>query len=84
MALALPDGFSDPVTDALNALQTAELDYLETTGSKVGVIAPGDEFLEISGWGLSLMDASRVPAAFEAGLRQATVEASRIGPLWSD
>jgi NTE family protein len=83
MALALPDGFSDPITEALNALQTAELDFLEDTGSKVEVITPGDEFLEISGWGLNLMDASRVTAAYEAGVRQAATEASRIGPLWA-
>jgi NTE family protein len=84
MALSLPDGFTDPLTDALNALQAAELDYLGSTGSKVGVIAPGEEFLEISGWGLHLMDASRVLPAFEAGRRQAEAEATRIGPLWSD
>jgi NTE family protein len=83
MAFSVPDGFSNPVSDAINGLQVAELDGLVASGSQVEVVTPGDEFLEISGWGLSLMDTTRVQRAFEAGRRQAEKEASRIGRLWS-
>ncbi len=83
IALTLPEGFADPVVDAINALQTAELERVRAEGTALEVIVPGDEFLEISGWGLNLMDPSGVQAAFDAGRRQAAIEAARIGPLWS-
>jgi NTE family protein len=82
MALSVPDGFSNPVTDAINAVQSAEIDRLIASGSRLEIIAPSDEFLEISGWGLNLMDTTRVQAAFDAGRRQGEVEAARIGPFW--
>ncbi|MFI5046769.1 MAG: hypothetical protein ACHQIG_06865 [Acidimicrobiia bacterium] len=52
-------------------------------GSAVEVIEPSSEVSELSGWGRYLMDFSRTAAAYEAGLRQGTAEASRLGPFWS-
>jgi NTE family protein len=83
MALSLPEAFSNPVSDSINALQAAEIDRLLAGGSRLEVIGPDDEFLELSGWGLNLMDTTRVQAAFDAGRRQAEAEAERIGRLWS-
>jgi NTE family protein len=83
MALSVPDSFSNPVTDAINAVQSAEIDRLIAGGSRLEIIAPSAEFLEISGWGLNLMDTTRVQAAFDAGRRQGDAEAARIGPFWS-
>jgi NTE family protein len=82
-ALDLPPGFSDPVVDALNAQVKAELDHLRTGGSDVEVVVPGDEMLDISGWGLHLMDFDRAAAAHQAGRRQARHEAGRLKAAWN-
>jgi NTE family protein len=81
--LSLPEGLSDPMFEALVAQMQSELDSVRRSGARVGVVAPGEEFLDISGWGLHLMDASRSPAAFEAGRRQAVSEAPQLGPVWA-
>jgi NTE family protein len=81
LPLALPEGFSDPVFDALSALIEAELSAVRASGA-VEVVVPGEEFLEVSGWGANLMDPASAPAAYQAGLRQAAVEAPRLRSLW--
>ena len=60
MMLELPAGVSDPVFDVISAEVAAELAAVRDSGSALEVVAPGPEFLEISGWGASLMDPSRV------------------------
>jgi NTE family protein len=82
-ALALPDGMSDPIFDAMLAQVDAELEILRRGGT-VEVIAPGEEFLAVSGWGLNLMDPGRAAAAYDAGVRQAAVEAERLRAAWHD
>ena len=81
--LALPEGMTDPVLDAVNAQIHTDLAALEASGAAVEVITPGEEFLEVSGWGLHLMDPGRVRAAFDAGRRQAATVATRLGGVWS-
>jgi NTE family protein len=81
--LQLPEGFGDPTLDAVLAGSRAQLDGLRDGGSKVETITPGDEFLEVSGWGLNLMDFTKAAAAFEAGVRQGAVEASRLAGFWA-
>jgi NTE family protein len=80
--LALPEGVSDPTLDAINAQIEADFAALRAGGATLEVIAPGPEFLEISGWGLNLMDPSLVGAAYEAGVRQAAVEAENLRAVW--
>ena len=80
--LELPEGFGDPALDAMLAGSRAQLDSLRDGGSKVEVVVPGDEFLEVSGWGLELMDFTKAGAAFQAGLRQGGAEAGRLAALW--
>lgn len=81
-ALALPEGFSDPMFDALSAQVEAELTRLRDAGAAVEIVTPTQEFLDLSGWGLNLMDPTLAPAAFDAGVRQAAVEATRLRAAW--
>jgi len=84
MVLELPPGFDDPTLQGFVASLQSGLDRLRRGGARVASIAPGGEFLEISGWGLHLMDFSRVADAYHAGVRQGAVEADRIAAVWSD
>ena len=60
----------------------SELWALKTSGAAVEVIEPGAEFLEVSGWGATLMDPSKAGEAFLAGARQGLEESRRIAGLW--
>jgi NTE family protein len=82
LLLELPAEFSTPAFDALLAASRAQLDLLGAGGSKVETIVPGQEMLEVSGAGASLMDFSRTADAYEAGLRQGKVEAARLAGFW--
>ncbi|MEP7022962.1 MAG: patatin-like phospholipase family protein [Actinomycetota bacterium] len=82
LPLALPEGFSDPVFDSMLRQVESEL-AAERVGGAVEVIVPGQEFLDISGWGANLMDPSRATAAYEAGLRQAMAETARLRAVWN-
>lgn len=81
--LSLPEGLNDPVLQSVLDHQQAELEELTAAGAKLEVVEPNAEFLEISGWGLNLMDPTRVGAAYDAGRRQALDEAARVGAHWS-
>jgi NTE family protein len=81
--LALPEGMSDPAFDAMIAAVEVDLDAVRGRGGAVEVVTPGPELLEISGWGLNLMDFTRAHDAFEAGVRQAGAEAARLRSHWS-
>ena len=83
LAMALPEGFSDPVFDATAAQIETELAVLRDGGAAVEIVGPGAEFLEVSGWGAELMNPARVAAAYEAGVRQAAAEADRLRALWT-
>lgn len=82
--LELPPGMVVPAMDAVFGATRARLAGLAAGGSRVETIVPGPEMLEISGWGLSLMDFSRTTAAYEAGVRQGEAEAARLSAFWSD
>jgi NTE family protein len=81
--LELPPGFSTPAMDAVFGATRAQLDGLRDGGSKVEAIVPGAEMLEISGWGLELMDFTRARAAYEAGVRQGEEESARLAGFWA-
>jgi NTE family protein len=81
--LEVPEGFSTPVLDAVFAASRAHLDGLRAGGAKVETIVPGNEMLEISGWGLNLMDFAQSGAAYEAGVRQGEAEAVRLDGFWA-
>ncbi len=68
LPLALPEGISEPVFDAMLSQIEAELGAVRDGGAALEVITPGQEFLDISGWGANLMDPGRVEPAYQAGL----------------
>lgn len=76
--LELPPGMAMPAMDAVFGATRKQLHGLAEAGSRVETIIPGPEMLEVSEWGMSLMDFSRAPAAYEAGLRQGKSEAERL------
>jgi NTE family protein len=80
--LSPPAGATDPVTQTLFGAIATELAELRSSGAEVVVIEPNQEFLEISGFGLNLMDVRRATDAHEAGIRLGDEEAGRIGGLW--
>jgi NTE family protein len=82
--LEIPEEFAMPALDSVMAATRSQLDRLRSDGSKVETIVPAEEMLEISGWGLSLMDFTRAASAYEAGVRQGEAEAGRLGGFWSD
>jgi hypothetical protein len=80
--LEIPEGLSLPAMEAMFAATRASIASLRDAGSAVEVVVPGDEMLEVSGWGLHLMDFSRAAAAYQAGLRQGAAEADRLVAAW--
>jgi NTE family protein len=83
LALALPEGVSDPMFDATTRQLEAELSAVRDSGSALEVVAPGAEFLDISGWGANLMNPALAADAYQAGLRQAAAEAERLRSVWN-
>ncbi|MDA8062991.1 MAG: patatin-like phospholipase family protein [Actinomycetota bacterium] len=81
-ALEAPEELSDPLTDMLNATVRAELDEVRSRG-RCEVVVPGGEFLDLSGWGLKLMDQGLSRDAFAVGRRQAVDEAERLAAAWN-
>lgn len=79
----LPPGLSDPRVELMKARQQAELDDLAANGTAVDVIGPDQELLELTVWGLDLMDTGRAAAAFEVGRRRGEQEAARLVERWS-
>lgn len=82
--LELPPGFALPMFDAVFGATRKQLDSLRESGSKVETIVPGAEMLEVSGFGLNLMDFTRAGAAYDAGVRQGEQEAARLAGFWAD
>jgi NTE family protein len=83
MLLELPAEFAMPMFDAVFGATRKQLDRLREGGSKVETIVPGPEMLEVSGYGLNLMDFSLAGAAYEAGVRQGEQEAARLAGFWA-
>ncbi len=83
LPLALPEGISDPMFGAISRQIEGELATVRDSGAALEVIVPGQEFLDISDWGASLMDPGRAAGAYQAGIRQAAAEASRLRAVWS-
>jgi len=81
--LEIPPGFALPTLDAVFGATRAQLDQLRADGSKVEAIVPSLEMLELSGWGMNLMDFTLTGAAYEAGLRQGETEAARLAGFWA-
>jgi NTE family protein len=60
----------------------AEVDGLRDGGATAELVEPDAQFVEISGNGMHLMDASRAPAAYDAGVALGKQEAERLGACW--
>jgi NTE family protein len=72
----------EPDDELLVADITDEISALRSSGATVEVIEPNAEFLEVSGWGTTLMDVAKAAQAYAAGARQGLEECRRIGDLW--
>jgi NTE family protein len=81
--LEIPDWIDLPGLDAILASTRAQIDGLRDSDAKVEVVVPGPEMLEISQWGLNLMDFTRAGAAYEAGVRQGEELAGDVAALWA-
>ena len=84
MALALPEGFSDPMFGAISRQLEAEFTLVRDSGAALEIVGPGQEFLDISGWGANLMNPALTADAYQAGVRQAAVEADRLRAVWNN
>ncbi len=85
MPLELPPELADLADERFQAFfdaQHAEIDALRRSGARVEVIEPDAELLELSGYGMSLMDFSLVTAAAEAGMRLGKASAERVAAIW--
>jgi NTE family protein len=80
--LELPWRLPLPYLDDLLAVTRRRVDVLRAAARAVVTVVPGAEMLEVSEWGLALMDFSRTGAAYQAGISQAKVEADRIALEW--
>lgn len=76
-------GVEDPRLERMRQQRKAEEAVLTDAGGHVHRIDPGPAFLEVSGMGMFLMDATRGPAAYAAGLEQASGEAEGLLEAWS-
>jgi NTE family protein len=83
LAYMLPPGLSEPRIEHLAARQQAELDELAGAGTKVECVRPDQELLDLTAWGLELMDTGRAATAFEVGRRRGRREAERLLDFWS-
>lgn len=81
--LDIPPELSTPALEAMFGATRAQLQGLRDSGASVETIVPGAEMLEISGWGLNLMDFGAAAAAYEAGVRQGKDEADRLRSFWN-
>jgi NTE family protein len=82
MPLELPPFLDDPRILNFFARERESIETLRASGAAVEVIVPDEEFLTISGMGMSLMDFSRVQTAADAGVRLGKQEAERLAAIW--
>ncbi len=83
MMLSVPEGMSNPMFEALSRDVAESLGLLRSSGAAVGVVGPSERFLEISGYGASLMDLAQIAAAYEEGIRQGEAEAAAVETMWN-
>ena len=81
--LELPWQLPIPFLEALLAATRQRVGALTAQARSVVTVVPGAEMLQVSEWGLALMDFGRTEAAYQAGLNQATAEAERLRPDWT-
>ncbi|MBK5224772.1 MAG: patatin-like phospholipase family protein [Acidimicrobiia bacterium] len=82
MPLSIP-GVDDPRLQRMEQAVRSELAVLTDSGAEVELVVPSDAFLEISGFGMFLMDGTRGAAAYQAGIDQGRDEAARLGEIWN-
>jgi len=83
MLLEQPPGVDHPALRDLVATFQSPFAALREDGALVEAIGPDEKFLEVSGWGLHLMDVRRMKTADQVGLHQGAVEADRSATFWS-
>ena len=81
MSTSIP-GVEMPRLERMRQQRAAEEAAIVDAGGAVHNIDPGPGFLEVSGMGMFLMDPTRTPAAYAAGLEQARSEATRLREVW--
>jgi len=75
----LPVAFLEEILSATRRRVAA----LGSRAEELVTVVPGARMLEVSEWGLALMDFDRAPAAYDAGLGQAETEADRLLARWA-
>jgi NTE family protein len=78
-----PADSAEPGAGPFLAAVADEFSSLRSSGAAVAIIEPNAEFLELSRWGSSLMDAGKAGEAFVIGSRQGLEESARISNLWA-
>ena len=68
--------------DILSATRR-RIEVLASRAEDLVTIVPGPRMLEVSEWGLALMDFARTGEAYDAGLEQAGLEADRLQAHWA-
>ena len=82
-ALELPEDIVDSSSEARDTAAGADFAHLRANGSKVHLVQPSVGYLQLSAFGANIMDVSLVPAAFRAGLDQATAEVKHLRTVWT-
>jgi NTE family protein len=81
MPMALPPGFADERFQRFFDAQLDEIEALRAGGAEVEVVVPDQAFLEVSGFGLSLMDFTKIDTAVEVGTALGKEVAGRIAAI---
>jgi NTE family protein len=82
MPMALPPGLADERFQRFFDAQQDEIEALRASGASVELVVPDQAFLEVSGYGLSLLDFSRIDAAVGVGTTLGKEIVERIGTIW--
>ena len=82
MPFSLPPGLVDERFQRFFDAQAAEIEGLRAGGAQVELIVPDDEFLALSGYGMTLMDFGLIGPAVASGTKLGKAEATRIAAIW--
>lgn len=82
--LAPPEGVGSEGPHPVNSGPVSEIEALRAAGADVDVIAPGPEFLALTGGGARMLDPTLVPLAFQIGMQQAICAARHLQAAWME
>ncbi|MGC8512344.1 MAG: patatin-like phospholipase family protein [Acidimicrobiales bacterium] len=80
--LELPWQLPVPYLEEMLSATRRRVEVLGSGAEDLVTVVPSSRMLEVSEWGLALMDFARAGAAYDAGLEQAGIEADRLQAHW--